>query len=296
MHPILTGAGFFGTTFLHGIALQFQKNTIMKPNTILHADLLDILFENRNKEYGAYTLRKFYNRRLQTAIIIMIAFCIACWGISFLKKTPLDPPVVIIDRTVNPVPNFANEQPKQKPHQKAVMPVAKKASPELLKPTIVDSVNINKTVATHLETTTSLNTTDTLAGKEMEGLPAGSGGRTTKSTGTTPAVKIDKSVPRAVADVMPQYPGGVNALINFLKKNLRTPEDINEGDVSVKVQFVVNYDGTLKSFTVIQSGGNTFDNEVIRVLKKMPAWIPGKSSGENVSVYYVVPVKFTSEE
>jgi len=85
-------------------------------------------------------------------------------------------------------------------------------------------------------------------------------------------------------------------LINFLKKNLRTPEDINEGDVSVKVQFVVNYDGMLKSFTVIQSGGNTFDNEVIRVLKKMPAWIPGKSSGENVSVYYVVPVKFTSEE
>jgi len=46
---------------------------------------------------------------------------------------------------------------------------------------------------------------------------------------------------------------------------------------------------------VIKSGGIAFDNEVVRVLKKMPLWIPGKSNGENVSVYYVVPVKFTIE-
>lgn len=46
---------------------------------------------------------------------------------------------------------------------------------------------------------------------------------------------------------------------------------------------------------MIKSGGITFDNEVLKVLKKMPLWIPGKSNGENVWVYYVVPVKFTSE-
>ncbi|HEY5407892.1 MAG TPA: hypothetical protein VIJ92_12430 [Ginsengibacter sp.] len=46
---------------------------------------------------------------------------------------------------------------------------------------------------------------------------------------------------------------------------------------------------------MIKSGGIAFDNEVVRVLKKMPLWIPGKSNGENVSVYYVIPVKFTIE-
>ena len=65
--------------------------------------------------------------------------------------------------------------------------------------------------------------------------------------------------------------------------------------MSVKIKFVVNYSGKLESFDVLKSGGMAFDNEVLRVLKNMPLWIPGKSNGENVSVYYVVPVKFTSE-
>ena len=47
-------------------------------------------------------------------------------------------------------------------------------------------------------------------------------------------------------------------------------------------------------FQVIETGGESFDNEVIRVLKKMPKWIPGKTNGETVSAYFVVPVKFTS--
>lgn len=95
---------------------------------------------------------------------------------------------------------------------------------------------------------------------------------------------------------MPQYPGGVKALLDFLKKNLHAPQDVEEGDeVLVKVKFVVDYNGKMESFNIIKSGGDEFDNEVIRVLKKMPLWIPGKSNGENVSVYYVVPVKFTSE-
>ena len=65
--------------------------------------------------------------------------------------------------------------------------------------------------------------------------------------------------------------------------------------ISVKVKFVVNYNGRLEAFNVLESGGYIFDNEVLRVLRKMPLWIPGKSNGENVSVYYTVPVKFTSD-
>jgi periplasmic protein TonB len=68
---------------------------------------------------------------------------------------------------------------------------------------------------------------------------------------------------------------------------------MEEGEtVSVKIRFVVGYDGKLKSFVTAQDGGDEFNTEVIRVLKKMPDWVPGKSNGQNVSVYFTIPVKF----
>jgi len=95
--------------------------------------------------------------------------------------------------------------------------------------------------------------------------------------------------------VMPSYPGGMDALKRFLQRNLTNPRDLEENEiVSVKMKFVVGYDGKLKGFETIQDGGEEFNKEVLRVLKKMPAWVPGKSNGQNVSVYYTIPVKFVT--
>ena len=108
---------------------------------------------------------------------------------------------------------------------------------------------------------------------------------------------IDKNKPSDFAEVMPVYPGGNEALRKFLERNLKTPESAESGQtISVKMRFVVGFDGTLKSFETIQDGGAEYNNEVIRVLKKMPQWIPGKTKGENVSVYFTIPVKFTAIE
>jgi len=107
----------------------------------------------------------------------------------------------------------------------------------------------------------------------------------------------DQITPRQTAEIMPSFPGGMEALKKFLERNLTNPVSLNEGEmISVKVQFVVGFDGKLKSFTVLEDGGDEFNHEVIRVLKKMPDWIPGKSQGQNVSVYYTIPVKFISSE
>ena len=96
---------------------------------------------------------------------------------------------------------------------------------------------------------------------------------------------------------MPSYPGGMEALRNFLQRNLHNPKDMEEGElVNVNVSFVVGYDGRLQRFEVVKDGGDEFNKEVIRVLKKMPEWVPGKSNGENVSVYYNIPVKFIPAE
>jgi len=66
--------------------------------------------------------------------------------------------------------------------------------------------------------------------------------------------------------------------------------------VSVRVKFVVDYSGKLQSFVTLVDGGEEFNKEVVRVLKKMPEWIPGKAKGENVSVYYTIPVKFVPSD
>ena len=89
----------------------------------------------------------------------------------------------------------------------------------------------------------------------------------------------------------------MDALRKFLERNLKTPQDLEEGQhVIVKIRFIVGYDGTLKGFETMQDGGTAFNNEVVRVLKKMPQWIPGKTNGENVSVYFTIPVNFQSME
>jgi len=96
---------------------------------------------------------------------------------------------------------------------------------------------------------------------------------------------------------MPSYPGGMDALRNFLVRNLENPRDMEEGEVAnVKVKFVVGSNGELQSFVTVQDGGNEFNREVMRVLKKMPNWVPGKSKGQNVSVFYTIPIKFISAD
>ncbi|HVZ98506.1 MAG TPA: TonB family protein [Chitinophagaceae bacterium] len=268
----------------------------MKPNTILQADLLDIIFENRNKDYGAYTLRKTYHQRLKIALLGMFGVCLVLSLLLFSKKqgdifTPPATPLVTVTEA------FIIRPPQPRPAASSVPVIhTRRITSEEMPPRITDSVNINKPLATPVDMPSSLPVADTALGNDVfSGSGRGNGNLEGKGE-TENEVKVNKITPRPFAEVMPQYPGGINALLDFLKKNLKAPEDIEEGDViSVKVRFVVNYDGTPEGFHVIQSGGAAFDNEVISVLKKMPLWIPGRSDGENVSVYYTVPVKFTNE-
>ncbi len=195
-------------------------------------------------------------------------------------------------------PILAPYQPKQIDANKSVAKVSikQKVSSTAFPPSIVK--NINKLPATTEIQQPSLSETINLGidlPSDLNGAESGNGGVPGTTAVLSVSPKPDKKAVLETANVMPQYPGGIKALLEFLKKNIHSPEDIDADDIAVKIKFVVNYSGKLEGFDVIQSGGEAFDNEVLRVLKKMPLWIPGKSNGENVSVYYVVPVKFTKE-
>ncbi|HTC00802.1 MAG TPA: energy transducer TonB, partial [Ferruginibacter sp.] len=262
-------------------------------------------FENRNKEYGAYNLRKFYQNRLYKSISIMLTGVMLLCLLMFMQTNRKSNASVYITKettladiyrpksAVEAKPKAAQKQVVQK--QVAVKPVQQNAGSKILfvkdsVKQIIQPVNLNATPMAN----TTVSTTQ--PGSVNGGVIAGAGNE--KSTGEAAnSTAIDINTPLNSADVYPSFPGGDEALRKFLLANLKTPEDMpDDATISVQVEFVVGYDGKLKSFKVVKDGGDDFNNEVIRVLKKMPNWIPGKAKGQNVSVYHIIPVKFVSQD
>ena len=108
-----------------------------------------------------------------------------------------------------------------------------------------------------------------------------------------PPVEI---VPLLHADVMPEFPGGMEAFKKYMLRNLREPDDLPEGEkVVVLIKFIVEADGTIVNAEVLKSGGR-FDDEVLEVVRKMPRWKPGIQDGKFVSVYFSLPVTFAGAD
>ena len=274
----------------------------MNKNFILKADILDIIFERRNKTYGAYNLRKYYPNRLKLALGFMLLIALAFSAFTVLPKKQnsiiakpyeIPPPELkkIDDKVKEPEkkPEVTKPQPKTTPvNQKLqttnIKVVANNEKADTIKTILPTDVTGPKTI---VNATPGPVLVDPIKTDPGPGTPA-------------PVIaKIDKSIPMDInaVDEPPTFPGGMDALRKFLEKHLNTPDEMESGEtVSVRVKFVVDYTGKLQSFVTVLDGGDVYNKEVVRVLKKMPAWIPGKAKGEAVPVYYTIPVKFVSAD
>jgi protein TonB len=98
-----------------------------------------------------------------------------------------------------------------------------------------------------------------------------------------------------IAEQMPQFPGGTEALLEWLQGELRYPEDAAKKGLSgmAYIQFTVDKDGTVKDIVIAKSSNPAFNNEAIRVARKMPKWISGKDKdGKDVAVRFTLPINF----
>lgn len=96
-----------------------------------------------------------------------------------------------------------------------------------------------------------------------------------------------------IIDKMPQFKGGVDALVRYMERNLRYPKKLDNSITGrVRVRFVVTKDGSIDKAEVVESVHPEMDKEALRVVKKMPKWIPGEKEGEPVSVYFTIPILF----
>ncbi|MGH2552427.1 MAG: energy transducer TonB [Chitinophagaceae bacterium] len=274
----------------------------MTHSVILIADMLDIIFEHRNKDYGAYALRRGYNLRLLTAIGAAFAFILLFIFIEISgKKNVTATPLGKNDRTMKftevklQIDKIKKEE-KIKETNKSVKNVTSKK--------YVSTIEIKQDD----QVKETLPEVSSLAGKEIsdqskegikdQGISRDKDKHEETGAGNTTVVSNEKTQPDFIANEKdPEFPGGSEALKRFLAKNLSTPSDLEIGEKNtVYIRFKVDIDGTVNTFEIITSGGKDFDNEVIRVCKKMPRWKPAIQNGINVSVRYVLPVTFIGVE
>lgn len=269
----------------------------MEPSTILRSDALDILFENRNKQYGAYTLRREYPKRLLKAMVAMAGVVLAVnWILLTNGNSPklLKNPWIFDDtaRLINIPPNPV-DPPKPPEPPRTTPPTPPAASLQYVVPQIVPDP----------QATDPLPEVNDLANKQISTItqdgPASDGiVRPPESTGNGTAAPIEPPVEKALeiletAAVMPSFPGGTSALQRWLSRNLRPQDNMEPGQrIKVVARFVVDVHGRINGIQLVQTGGDPYDQEVLRVIKKMPQWNPGKQNGQTVAVWFNIPIIF----
>jgi protein TonB len=190
------------------------------------------------------------------------------------------------------------------PREKAVLPAVKPArsrppaSVQWVTPVIVPEKATPKPIATVDDLQANAVALKTLAGEADTGEPQNN---SNASTGAVVQSQYDENKPKIFdrVQVMPEFPGGIEALKRFLLKNLRMPEDNNlEPGTRVQViaRFVVDADGRVRDIEITQPADGVFNSEVKRVISKMPDWKPGEQNHRHVAVYFSLPVNFISAD
>ena len=263
---------------------------------LYNAEWLDLVFDHRNKEYGAYELRQHYGRTMSKAmgltfaglaVVVISAFVFKGKPVEIVKMTPVDLTRTLIQPLVAPPKKV--EPPKSTEPPKPVEPVKTVAS---LPPVVVPNDPIVQPHTTAELQASTIGATDSKGadkpGNAMDSNP------NTGTTGTGPVV--DNTIHDMGGDLqaMPEPIGGAAAWSKFLQKNLRFPAVAQEQGVSGRVlmSFVIEKDGSLSNIKVEHGAGYGFDEEASRVLKLAKAWKPGMQNGQPVRVKYVIPMNF----
>ncbi|MDE1192310.1 MAG: energy transducer TonB [Arachidicoccus sp.] len=280
----------------------------MDANKILNSSVLDILFENRNKAYGAYDLRKTYAKRITTALIITIVV-IALFISTILlgKKKPVEQKAVIHVQDVNiqdykkppppkkappPPPPPAAAPPKIEMKQFTVPKVVKdnEVKPDEQPPKQDEKLTIGAVTQHGIKANGSL-----AAPTEVKGI-----GGTGKGPGGTG--KSDYDGEFTSVQVEASFPGGPDAWQKYLKANLRqnTPSDNGAppGQYAVVVSFLVSKDGTISEVKAINPPSPDYGtaDEAVRVIQRGPKWNPAIQNGRPVTYRQKQRVIFNVQE
>ena len=263
---------------------------------------VDLVFEGKNKEYGAYVLRKETGKRNVKALVWVLIGIAAIFAIAYAnlaiqnamkQNVSVETDVELSKLAQKKEAKVERKEPiKVEMEQKVVEKVkssVKFTAPEIKKDDEVKPEDELKSQDDLSKTNTAIGAFDVKGNDEAEGevLKA-------KEVVVDEKPKEEETKVFDVVEQMPQFPGGPNALFEYLSKNIKYPVVAEENGIQgrVIVTFVVERDGSITDVKVAKSVDPSLDKEAMRVVKSMPHWIPGKQNGSAVRVKYTVPVTF----
>jgi protein TonB len=264
----------------------------METNKILGADFLDILFDGRNKEYGAYDLRKNYNKRIKLALSCTGALCLlifmgyALGGKVNRKNNRMDvQEVVKLEDIKEEKKNDPLPLPKVKPPKIEMLQFTR---PKIEKD---DKVKENEKPPEQEKLEDTKIGTVNQEGIKDEGITAPP--IADEGKGVVEAPKEDYERLFIKVEVESVYPGGPPAWQRYLHKNLNYPEEAvnNEIQGTVVVRFIVDREGNVSDVEAI-SGPNELKDEAIRVIRKSGKWVPAVQNGRQVKSYKSQSIQF----
>ncbi|TWV99754.1 energy transducer TonB [Chitinophaga pinensis] len=276
----------------------------MNARTIINADFLDILFDGRNKDYGAYELRRSEEKRVRNAIVGTASIALVIIGGYVLSnklmaagmhtRSEIETTSTVL-KTLE-MPEEATVTPPPPPV--TTPPPPARSSVAFVTPTITDQdIAENETEVPKMDDigNKAIGVANTV-GDDVNGIESPFENGVLGGTNVVEAPKVEeKTTIFTFVEIMPSFPGGEEALSKFLQKNLRYPRLAQETGIEGKVfvQFVVNTDGRISDVqTVGATKGGGLEEEAVRVVKMMPNWKPGKQNREPVMVRFNLPIGF----
>jgi protein TonB len=254
----------------------------------------DIIFEGKNKEYGAYILRKLYKKRLTISLwASIILFTLALCTPMILSAMKPKEDVSAIRKKVITITELAappSIDSKQQVQEQIQAPPPLKSTIKFLPPVVKPDDQVTDE---YIPTVDELKNIDPGA-KTEEGQEGGVDYSLIEVEEPKEEVAPVKEEVFTYVEEMPSFAGGDQELLKFISKNIQYPEIAKRAGVEgrVLVSFVINKNGTASDFQVVRGIGAGCDEEAIRVIKLMPSWKPGRQNGQPVKVKLVVPFLF----
>lgn len=247
--------------------------------TYRNKSYIDIVFENRNKQYGSYVLRSIVVKNTFTALAIctglVVASLIAYYvDFSFFKSPP--PPLVLnpVEITLSDPPPIIQTLPPAVPPAKQLLEAEPLTEMEVKKDDEITNTDPKEVSNEKVDSTAN---------------GSAKNGSNTNSDVTGNGSAIYKNV-----EEPPQYPGGAKGLKKYLSDNVKYPSTAKENGIqgTVTVLFVVNEDGSVSDIKIQKGIGGGCDQEAVRIVQEMRKWKPGKQGGQPVRVYQILPITF----
>ncbi len=266
-------------------------------------------FPNRNKNYGAYSLRSQSSGTTTRALFIAAPLFVLFFAGPMIYKHFIGKNVnamvapVKDDRVIDislaerkiekPKPQEKMDMPKTEPIKEKIKTVKPVSNPIVVdRPVLADPPTLVEMDHAAVGPVTQSGVETSLGSVPVEGNGNGIG----TGSGDGNGVKEDNGI-HDMFDIQsyPEFEGGMKAWAKFIQRNLRYPNAAQEVDAQGKVyiSFVVEKDGSVSNVTVLKGIGYGCDEEAVRVISKSPKWKPGKQNDQNVRVRYNMPLSFT---